>query len=139
MEQRIVILGAGESGTGAAVLAKKQNFDVFVSDSGRIKPYYKEILFNYEIDWEEDKHTERLILNANEIIKSPGISEKSEIIQLIRKKNIRIISEIEFASRFTDAKKICVTGSNGKTTTTSLLNHMLKKAGLNVEDKYKKK
>ncbi len=132
MEQRIVILGAGESGTGAAVLAKKQNFDVFVSDSGRIKPYYKEILFNYEIDWEEDKHTERLILNANEIIKSPGISEKSEIIQLIRKKNIRIISEIEFASRFTDAKKICVTGSNGKTTTTSLLNHMLKKAGLNV-------
>jgi len=100
MEQRIVILGAGESGTGAAVLAKKQNFDVFVSDSGRIKPYYKEILFNYEIDWEEDKHTERLILNANEIIKSPGISEKSEIIQLIRKKNIRIISEIEFASHY---------------------------------------
>ncbi len=132
MEQRIVILGAGESGTGAAVLAKKQNFDVFVSDSGRIKPYYKEILFNYEIDWEEEKHTERLIFNADEIIKSPGISERSDIIQLIRKKDIRIISEIEFASRFTDARKICVTGSNGKTTTTSLLHHMMKKAGLNV-------
>ncbi len=132
MEQRIVILGAGESGTGAAVLAKKQNFDVFVSDSGKIKPYYKEILFNYEIDWEEEKHTERLIFNADEIIKSPGISERSDIVQAIRKKDIRIISEIEFANRFTDAKKICVTGSNGKTTTTSLLHHMMKKAGLNV-------
>lgn len=132
MEQRIVILGAGESGTGAAVLAKKQNFDVFVSDSGKIKPYYKEILFNYEIDWEEEKHTERLIFNADEIIKSPGISERSDIVQAIRKKDIRIISEIEFASRFTDAKKVCVTGSNGKTTTTSLLHHMMKKSGLNV-------
>jgi UDP-N-acetylmuramoylalanine--D-glutamate ligase len=132
MEQRIVILGAGESGTGAAVLAKKQNFDVFVSDSGRIKPYYKEILFNYEIDWEEEKHTERLIFNANEIIKSPGISERSDVVQAIRKKDIRIISEIEFAARFTDAKKVCVSGSNGKTTTTSLLHHMMKKAGLNV-------
>jgi UDP-N-acetylmuramoylalanine--D-glutamate ligase len=132
MDQRIVILGAGESGTGAAVLAKKQGYDIFVSDSGKIKPYYKEILFNYEIDWEEEKHTERLILNADEIIKSPGISEKSEIVQLIRKKNLRIISEIEFAGRFTEAKKICITGSNGKTTTTSLLHHMMKKAGLNV-------
>ena len=132
MDQKIVILGAGESGTGAAVLAKKQGYDTFVSDSGKIKPYYKEILFNYEIDWEEEKHTERLILSADEIIKSPGISEKSEIIQLIRKKNLRIISEIEFAGRFTTAKKICITGSNGKTTTTSLLHHMMKKAGLSV-------
>ncbi len=132
MDQKIVILGAGESGTGAAVLAKKQGFDTFVSDSGKIKTYYKEILFNYEVDWEEEKHTERLVLGADEIIKSPGISEKSEIVQLIRKKNIRVISEIEFAGRFTDAKKICITGSNGKTTTTSLLHHMMKKAGLNV-------
>ena len=132
MDQRVVILGAGESGTGAAVLAKKQGHDIFVSDSGKIKPYYKEILFNYEIDWEEEKHTERLVLNADEIIKSPGVSEKSEIVQLIRKKDLRIISEIEFAGRYTEAKKVCVTGSNGKTTTTSLLHHMMKKAGLNV-------
>jgi UDP-N-acetylmuramoylalanine--D-glutamate ligase len=132
MEKRIVILGAGESGTGAAVLAKKQGYDVFVSDIDRIKPFYKEILFNYEIEWEEGKHTERLILNADEIIKSPGISERSEIVQLIRKKGIRIISEIEFAGRFTYAKKICITGSNGKTTTTSLIHHMLRKAGLNA-------
>lgn len=132
MEKNIVILGAGESGTGAAVLAKKQGYEVFVTDLDKIKPYYKEILFNYEIDWEEGKHTERLILNADEIIKSPGISEKSDIVQLIRKKGIKIISEIEFASRFTDAKKICITGSNGKTTTTSLIHHMLRKAGLNA-------
>ncbi|HJX72298.1 MAG TPA: UDP-N-acetylmuramoyl-L-alanine--D-glutamate ligase [Bacteroidales bacterium] len=132
MEKRIIILGAGESGTGAAVLAKKQGYDVFVSDVDKIKPFYKEILFNYEIEWEEGKHTERLILNADETIKSPGISEKSEIIQLIRKKEIRIISEIEFAGRFTYAKKICITGSNGKTTTTSLIHHMLRKAGLNA-------
>ena len=88
MEQRIVILGAGESGTGAAVLARKQGFDVFVSDSERIKDHYKEILFNYEIEWEEGKHTERLILNADEVIKSPGISEKSDIVMAIRKKGI---------------------------------------------------
>ncbi|MBN2350617.1 MAG: UDP-N-acetylmuramoyl-L-alanine--D-glutamate ligase [Bacteroidales bacterium] len=131
MEERIVILGAGESGTGAAVLAKKQGYDVFVSDIGKIKNHYKEILYTYEIDWEEEKHTERLILNADEVIKSPGISEKSEIILEIRKKDIRIISEIEFAGRFTNAKKICITGSNGKTTTTSLLHHMMKKANLN--------
>lgn len=130
--KRIVILGAGESGTGAAILAKKQGFDVFVSDYGRIKPHYKELLYNYEIDWEEDKHTERLILNADEIIKSPGVSDSSEIIKSIRKKEIRMISEIEFAARYTEAFKVCVTGSNGKTTTTSLLQYMMKKAGLNV-------
>jgi UDP-N-acetylmuramoylalanine--D-glutamate ligase len=132
MEKRIVILGAGESGTGAAVLAKKQGFEVFVSDSGRIKETYKEILYNYEIEWEEEKHTERLILNAAEVIKSPGISEKSDIVVAIRKKNIRIISEIEFAGRYTQARKICITGSNGKTTTTTLIHHMLRKAGLNA-------
>ncbi len=131
MEKRIVILGAGESGTGSAVLAKTKGFDVFVSDLGKIKPHYKEVLFNYEIDWEEEQHTERYILNADEVIKSPGISDKSDIVQLIQKKEIPIISEIEFAGRFTSAKKICITGSNGKTTTTSLLHHMLRRAGLN--------
>jgi UDP-N-acetylmuramoylalanine--D-glutamate ligase len=131
MDKRIVILGAGESGTGAAVLAKSKGYEVFVSDNGKIKPHYKEILFNYEIDWEEEQHTERLLLNADEVIKSPGISDKAEIIQLILKKKIPIISEIEFAGRYTTAKKICITGSNGKTTTTSLLHHMLRRAGLN--------
>ena len=131
MEKRIVILGAGESGTGSAVLAKVQGFDVFVSDIARIKTHYKEVLYNYEIDWEEEQHTERLILNADEVIKSPGISEKSEIVQLIRKKEIPVISEIEFASRYTEARTICITGSNGKTTTVSLLHHMLRKAGMN--------
>jgi UDP-N-acetylmuramoylalanine--D-glutamate ligase len=131
MEKRIVILGAGESGTGAAVLAKTKGYDVFVSDLGKIKPHYKEILFNYEIDWEEEQHTERYILNADEVIKSPGISDSADMIQLLIKKEIPIISEIEFAGRFTSAKKICITGSNGKTTTTSLLHHMLRRAGLN--------
>jgi UDP-N-acetylmuramoylalanine--D-glutamate ligase len=132
MNSRIVILGAGESGTGAAILARKHGFDVFVSDNGPIKAKYKEMLFDYEIQWEENKHTEKLILDANEIIKSPGIPERTPIVQLIRKKGIRIISEIEFAARFTAAKKICITGSNGKTTTTSLIHHMMKKAGMNV-------
>lgn len=134
MEQtkRIVILGAGESGTGSAILAFKEGFDVFVTDHGRIKPRYKELLDTYGITYEEGKHTERQILNAEEIIKSPGIPESSAIMQLIRKKNIRVISEIEFASRYTSAKKICVTGSNGKTTTTSLIHHMMRKAGLNA-------
>jgi UDP-N-acetylmuramoylalanine--D-glutamate ligase len=131
MEKRIVILGAGESGTGAAVLAKTQGFDVFVSDYGKIKPHFKEILFNYEIEWEEEQHTDRLIVNADQVIKSPGISDKADIIQLINKKEIPVISEIEFAGRYTKAKKICITGSNGKTTTTSLLHHMLRRAGLN--------
>jgi UDP-N-acetylmuramoylalanine--D-glutamate ligase len=132
MDRRIVILGAGESGTGAAVLAKKQGFDVFVSDSGKVKDVYKEILNNYEIEWEEGKHTERLILNASEVIKSPGISEKTDIIMAVRKKGIKVISEIEFAGRYTQAKKICITGSNGKTTTTNLIHHMLRKAGMNA-------
>jgi len=131
MEKRIVILGAGESGTGSAVLAKQQGFDVFVSDFGKIKSHYKEILFNYEIEWEEEQHTERYILNADEVIKSPGISDKTDVVQLIHKKEIPVISEIEFAGRYTNAKKICITGSNGKTTTTSLLHHMLRRAGLN--------
>jgi UDP-N-acetylmuramoylalanine--D-glutamate ligase len=132
MPKRIVILGAGESGTGSAVLAKKQGYDVFVSDNGQIKQKYKEILFDYEISWEENKHTERLILSADEIIKSPGIPDRAPVVQAARKKNIPVISELEFAARFTRAKKICITGSNGKTTTTSLIHHMMKKAGMNV-------
>ena len=132
MSKRIIVLGGGESGTGSAILAKKHDFDVFLSDSGTVKSKYKEMLYNYDIPWEENKHTERLILDTEEIIKSPGIPERSPIMQTIRKKEINVISEIEFAARFTQAKKICVTGSNGKTTTTSLIHHMLKKAGLNA-------
>ena len=130
--ERIVILGAGESGTGAAILARHKGYDVFVSDAGRIKPFYREMLDEYQIIYESGGHTERLITNASEVIKSPGIPESAPIVKLLRKKGIRIISEIEFAGRFTGAKKICITGSNGKTTTTSLIHHMMRKAGLNV-------
>ncbi len=130
--ERIVILGAAESGVGAAVLARKQSLEVFVSDSGIIRPKYKEILESNGISYEEGKHSEQLILNASEVIKSPGIPERTPIVKLIRDRGIRIISEIEFAGRYTDAKKICITGSNGKTTTSSLLYHMMKKGGMNV-------
>ena len=128
----LVILGAGESGTGAAVLAKKQGFDVFVSDFGAIKDKYKKLLDDHQIPWEEKQHTESLILNANEVIKSPGIPDKAPIIKALIAKGIPVISEIEFAGRYTDAKMICITGSNGKTTTTMLTYHVLKDAGLNV-------
>jgi len=129
---RIVILGAGESGTGSAILALKQGFDVFVSDKGAIADKYREILSKSDIKWEEGKHTEELILSADEVIKSPGIPDDSAIVKLIREKNIKVISEIEFAGRYAKGKKICITGSNGKTTVTNLIYHMLKKAGLNV-------
>ncbi|MDO4779663.1 MAG: UDP-N-acetylmuramoyl-L-alanine--D-glutamate ligase [Bacteroides sp.] len=129
---RIVVLGGGESGAGAAVLAKVKGFDVFLSDKSAIKDKYKELLDRYNIAWEEQKHTEDLILNADEVIKSPGIPDKAEIICKIKAKNIPVISEIEFAGRYTNAKMICITGSNGKTTTTSLTYHILKSAGLNV-------
>jgi len=127
-----VILGAGESGAGAAILAKQQDFDVFVSDSGKINPIYRELLNEHQIMFEGNGHTERQIINADEVIKSPGIPESAPIMRAIRKKGLHVISEIEFAGRYTLAKKICVTGSNGKTTTTSLIHHMLRKAGLNV-------
>jgi len=130
--ERIVILGGGESGAGAAVLAKKQGFDVFLSDKSEIKPQYKALLDEYEIAWEEKQHTEGLILNANEVIKSPGIPDKAPIIKQLQKLKIPVISEIEFAGRYTQAKMICITGSNGKTTTTMLVYHILKDAGLNV-------
>lgn len=127
--KKIVILGAGESGTGAAILAKKQGLDVFVSDSGKIKQVYKDQLDKHKINYEEEKHTVPEILSAEEIIKSPGITEKSDIIKAIHEKGIPVISEIEFAGRYATGKKICITGSNGKTTTTSMVYHMLNKAG----------
>lgn len=132
MPKRIVILGAGESGTGAAVLAKKKGFDVFVSDMSVIKDKYKKLLNFYEIQWEEGYHTEGLILNADEVIKSPGIPNDTPLILKLKEKRTPVISEIEFAGRYTDAKMICITGSNGKTTTTSLIYHIFKSAGLNV-------
>ena len=130
--KRIVILGAAESGAGAAVLAKVKGFDVFVSDMGHIKECYKQQLDDYQIPWEENQHTAELILNADEVIKSPGIPEKAPMIKQLRSQGTPIISEIEFAGRYTNAKMICITGSNGKTTTTSLIYHILKNAGYNV-------
>lgn len=132
MAKKIVVLGAAESGIGAAVLAQKEGFDIFVSDFGKIKPEYKEMLEKYHIAWEEGAHTESIVLAADEIIKSPGIPEKAPIIKKLRELGTPIISEIEFAKRYTSAKMICITGSNGKTTTTSLIYHILKNAGLNV-------
>ena len=129
---RIVILGAGESGAGAAVLAQKKGFDTFVSDMSLIKDKYKAMLNERGIQWEEGKHTEELILNADEVIKSPGIPNDAPIILKLKNQGTSIISEIEFAGRYTNAKMICITGSNGKTTTTSLIYHIFKKAGLNV-------
>lgn len=128
----IAILGAGESGVGAAVLAKKQGFDVFVSDKGLISDKYKEQLVEHAINFEESTHTLDKILKADEVIKSPGIPDKVELVQLLLEKEIPVISEIEFAGRYTNAKIIGITGSNGKTTTTMLTYHILKKAGLNV-------
>ncbi len=130
--KRIVILGAGESGTGTAILAKQKGFDVFVSDKSEIKQKYKDVLLNLGIAWEELQHSEELILNADEVIKSPGIPSNASLIMKIRAKGISVISEIEFAGRYTNAKLICVTGSNGKTTTASLVFHILKAAGYNV-------
>jgi len=132
MRQLAVILGAGESGVGAAILAQKQGYAVFVSDFGKIKEKYKAELNKYGIDWEESGHTFEKIKNAVLVVKSPGIPEKALVIQEIRKNNIPVISEIEFAGRYTDAKKICITGSNGKTTTTLLTYEILKRAGMNV-------
>ena len=127
--KKIVILGAAESGAGAAVLAKKEGFRVFVSDMGSIKDKYKKLLDDHQIEWEEGHHTEEKILDADEVIKSPGIPDEAPLIQKIIAKGIHIISEIEFAGRYTDAKMICITGSNGKTTTTSLIYHIFKEAG----------
>jgi UDP-N-acetylmuramoylalanine--D-glutamate ligase len=132
VKPRMVILGSGESGVGSAILAKQKGYDVFVSDRSQIKDKYKQPLIENKIEFEEGKHSEELILNATEVIKSPGIPDKAEMVKKLKSKNIPVISEIEFAGRYTNAKKICITGSNGKTTTTMLTYHMLKKAGYNV-------
>lgn len=132
MSKRIVILGSGESGVGAAILAKVKGFEVFVSDKGMIKNHYKEELNQYDIAFEEGHHTIDLIENADIVIKSPGIPDKNEIVVLLKKKGTPVISEIEWAYRFTKGKIIAITGSNGKTTTTSLTYHILQKEGLNV-------
>lgn len=131
-KKRLVILGAGESGTGTAILANKKGFEVFVSDKGKVKDNYKKVLSHNGITYEEGKHTEAFILNADEVVKSPGIPENTEMVQKLRKKKIPIISEIEFAARYTNAVLIGITGTNGKTTTTSLVYHILKKAGYDV-------
>lgn len=129
---RIAVLGGGESGTGAAILAKAKGFDVFLSDKGKIDPKYVGMLKEWDIPFEEGQHTESLILNADEVIKSPGIPSTAPMVKKITDAGIHIISEIEFAGRYDTAKKICITGSNGKTTTTSLIYYLLQQAGLNV-------
>lgn len=129
---RLVVLGGGESGVGTAILGKKKGYEVFVSDFGKIKDNYREVLINNGIDWEDEKHTESLILNADVVMKSPGIPDKAPIVKKLKEKGIRVISEIEFAAPFTNATTIGITGSNGKTTTTMLTYHLLKSAGLNV-------
>jgi UDP-N-acetylmuramoylalanine--D-glutamate ligase len=130
--QRLVILGGGESGVGTAILGKKQGYDVFVSDFGKIKDHYKEVLTINGIKWEEETHTDKKIFNADVVMKSPGIPDKSDVVKRLHEAKIPIISEIEFAIQFTKAKTIGITGSNGKTTTTMLTYHLLKSGGLNV-------
>ena len=130
--KRLVVLGGGESGVGTCILAKKEGYDVFLSDKGNLKPQYRDELLRRGIDFEEGQHTEEKILTADEVVKSPGIPEKAPMVQALRERGVPIISEIEFASRYTTAKKICITGSNGKTTTTMLTYFILKEAGLNV-------
>ena len=132
MSKRIVVLGAGESGSGAAILAKEKGFDVFVSDCGTISEPYRALLDQNGVQWEDGKHSEELILNADEVVKSPGIPLTAPLIQKLQAQGTPIISEIEFAARYTNAKMICITGSNGKTTTTSLIYYILRNAGLNV-------
>ncbi|TLX77447.1 UDP-N-acetylmuramoyl-L-alanine--D-glutamate ligase [Labilibacter sediminis] len=132
MNKRVVILGAGESGVGAALLAQKQGFDVFVSDMSVVKNTFKEELESHQINYEENQHSQEKIFNADVVVKSPGIPDTVALIVGLRDKGIEVISEIEFAARFTDAKFVCITGSNGKTTTSLLTYHVLKSAGVNV-------
>ena len=132
MNKKIVVLGGGESGVGAAILAKDKGMDVFLSDYGKIAPHYKQQLIDEGIAWEEGGHDESRILAADEVIKSPGIAPTAPIMVKIAERGIPVISEIEFAGRYTDAKMVCITGSNGKTTTTLLTYHILKNTGINV-------
>ncbi|RZJ63518.1 MAG: UDP-N-acetylmuramoyl-L-alanine--D-glutamate ligase, partial [Flavobacterium sp.] len=128
---RLVILGGGESGVGTAILGKKKGYDVFVSDFGQIKDNYKEVLAINHLEWEEGQHTEELVMNADVVMKSPGIPDKSPIVKKLKAKGIPVISEIEFTQQYTDLVTIGITGSNGKTTTTLLTHHLLKQGGLN--------
>lgn len=130
--KRLIILGGGESGVGTALLGKQKDFEVFVSDKGEIKKKYKEVLLHNEIEWEEKQHSLDKILNADVVVKSPGIPDKVDVVKQLVSKGISVISEIEFASQYTNANIIGITGSNGKTTTTMLTHHILKEAGLNV-------
>ena len=130
--ERIVVLGGAESGVGAAVLAKVKGFEVFLSDNGKIKPEYVEMLQKWDIPFEQGGHTPEKILNASEIVKSPGIPDNVPMVRKLREQGTPVISEIEFAARYDSAKKICITGSNGKTTTTSLIYYLLQNAGLDV-------
>ena len=125
-KQRLVILGGGESGVGTALLGKAKGYEVFVTDKGKIKDKYKEVLIHNEIEWEDEKHTEEKILNANIVMKSPGIPDKVPLVKQIRESRILVVSEIEFAANYTNATIIGITGSNGKTTTTSLIYSLLK-------------
>ena len=132
MAERLVVLGGGESGVGAAILGKDKGMDVFLSDMGKISAHYTEMLHNNNIEFEEGRHTEALILNADVVVKSPGIPPTAPMVKALAEKGVPILSEIEFAARFTNSKMVCITGSNGKTTTTLLTYHILKKAGLDV-------
>lgn len=131
-ERRMVILGAGESGVGAAVLARVKGMEVFVSDMAPIKPHYKQMLDKHAIVWEEGRHTEERIMQADEVVKSPGIPDDAPLVRRLREKGVPVISEIEFAGRYTRARMVCITGSNGKTTTTSLIYHIFREAGMDV-------
>ena len=130
--KKLVVLGGGESGVGAAILGKDKGMDVFLSDMGALKDEYRETLVRENIEFEEGRHSEERILDADIVVKSPGIPPYAPMVRKITDKNIPVLSEIEFAGRFTDAKMVCITGSNGKTTTTLLTYHILRKAGLNV-------
>jgi UDP-N-acetylmuramoylalanine--D-glutamate ligase len=129
---KLVVLGGGESGIGTALLGKKEGYEVFLSDFGKIKEKYKDVLIQNQIEWEDQKHTEEKILDADLVMKSPGIPDKAPIVKKLKEKGIEVISEIEFASRFSKAYTVAITGSNGKTTTTMLTHHLLKSAELNV-------
>ena len=131
--KRLVVLGGGESGVGTALLGKEKGFEVFVSDYGKLKEEYKDVLIHNEIEWEEGTHTSSKILNADVVMKSPGISEQVPIVKALVEQGVLVVSEIEFAAQFTDANIIGVTGSNGKTTTTMMTHHILQQAQLNVE------
>ena len=131
-KKRLVVLGGGESGIGAAVLGKVKGMEVFLSDCGKIAPRYLEALDRYKIDYEQGGHTSELILNADEVVKSPGVPPTAPIVRELVERGIPVISEIELAGRYSDAKMVCITGSNGKTTTTMLIYHILREAGINV-------